>query len=127
MSLEYINTDKAPKATGHYSQAVKAGRTVYISGQIPLDPVTGIRVTGGITTQTQRVLDNIKAIAEAAGGSMDKIVKTTVYLRSIENAKYVNAVYESNFTGNMPARSTLGVLDLPRASDVEIEAVMYLD
>ena len=78
MSKEIISTDKAPKAIGPYSQAVKAGNLVFLSGQIALDPVSGIRVTGGVEVQTKRILDNLKAVAEAAGGSLDKIVKTTI-------------------------------------------------
>ncbi|MFH1074551.1 MAG: RidA family protein [Candidatus Firestonebacteria bacterium] len=127
MPKEVIHTDKAPKAIGPYSQAVKAGNLVFISGQIALDPVTGIRVTGGVEVQTKRVMDNLKAVVEAAGGSMEKIVKTTIYLKNIEDFKFVNVVYEKYFSANFPARATVGVSGLPKGVDVEIEAVMFLE
>ncbi|OGF52128.1 MAG: reactive intermediate/imine deaminase [Candidatus Firestonebacteria bacterium GWA2_43_8] len=127
MSKEIISTDKAPKAIGPYSQAVKAGNLVFLSGQIALDPVSGIRVTGGVEVQTKRILDNLKAVAEAAGGSLDKIVKTTIYLKKIEDFKFVNIVYEKYFPVNFPARATIAASDLPKGVDVEIDAIMVLE
>ena len=127
MAKELVSTDGAPKAIGPYSQAVKVGNMVFISGQIALDPVTGNRTLGGIEAQTKRVLESIKAIAEKAGGSLDKIVKTTIYLKSIEDFKFVNIVYEQYFTKEFPARATVAVSDLPRGLDVEIDAIMIID
>ncbi|OGT87964.1 MAG: hypothetical protein A2298_02925, partial [Gammaproteobacteria bacterium RIFOXYB2_FULL_38_6] len=124
---EIIAADKAPKAIGPYSQAVKVGNLVYFSGQIPLDPATGIRVAGGIEAQTRRVMDNLKAVSEAAGGSMDKIVKTTIYIKNIDDFKFVNIVYEKYFSSNFPARATVGVSSLPKDVDVEIDAIMVLE
>lgn len=127
MPKEIIFSENAPKVIGAYSQAVKAGNLVFLSGQIALDPVSGSKVMGGVETQTKRIMENLKVVAEAAGGSMDNIVKTTVYLKRIDDFKFVNVVYEKYFTGNYPARATVGVSDLPRGVDVEIDAIMFLD
>ncbi|OGF48483.1 MAG: reactive intermediate/imine deaminase [Candidatus Firestonebacteria bacterium RIFOXYC2_FULL_39_67] len=127
MSKEIISTDKAPKALGPYSQAVKVGNLVFFSGQIPLDPATGIKIAGGIEAQTKRVMDSLKSVAEAAGGSMDKIVKTTIYLKDLNDFKFVNLVYEKYFTVNYPARVTVGISDLPKGVDLEIDAIMSLE
>ena len=127
MSREIIRTDKAPKAIGPYSQAVRAGTTVYLSGQIPLDPATGELVTGDITVQTQRVFENLRAVCEAAGGSLAKLVRVGIYLTDLKNFQAVNAVMAEFCKEPYPARSTVEVSGLPRGAEVEIDAVLVLD
>jgi len=127
MSREIIRTDKAPKAIGPYSQAVRAGTTVYLSGQIPLDPATGELVTGDITVQTQRVFENLRAVCEAAGGSLAKLVRVGIYLTDLANFQAVNAVMAEFCKEPYPARSTVEVSGLPRGAEVEIDAVLVLD
>lgn len=122
-----IHTDSAPKAIGPYSQAVRAGNTVYFSGQIPLDPATGELVTGDISFQTRRVFDNLKAVCEAAGGSLSDIVRVGIYLIDLGNFASVNAVMAEYFKEPYPARSTIGVASLPRGAQVEIDAILQLD
>lgn len=118
-----ISTDKAPKAIGPYSQAVKANGFLFVSGQIPLDPKNGEVVGKKITEQTEQVLKNLVAILEAGGSSFDKVVKTTVYLTDLNDFKEMNATYAKSFTTNPPARATVEVKALPKGVKVEIDAV----
>lgn len=127
MPKQVITTPNAPKAIGPYSQAVKIDKFLFVSGQIPVDPVTGSLVLGGIEAQTRRVLDNIKAVVEAAGGKIDNIVKINVYLKKIDDFRFVNTIYEKYFTKDFPARATVAVLDLPKKVDVEMDAIAYLE
>ncbi|ABB32549.1 endoribonuclease L-PSP [Geobacter metallireducens RCH3] len=120
---EIIATDKAPKAIGPYSQAVKAGGFLFLSGQIPLDPATGEFVPGGIREQTDRVMDNIAAVLAEAGLGFDAVVKTTIFLTDLANFGVVNEVYGSRFSAEPPARSTVEVKGLPRGALVEIEVL----
>ena len=120
---EIIFTEAAPKAIGPYSQAIKAGDFIYTAGQGGMDPKTGEIVTGGIEAETRQVLTNIKNILEAAGSSMDLVVKTTVYLRNIQDFAAMNAVYATFFSVNPPARTTLQAAALPRGIAVEIDTV----
>jgi 2-iminobutanoate/2-iminopropanoate deaminase len=124
---EVISTPHAPAAIGPYSQAVKAGNLVYMSGQIPLDPQTMEIVSGGIEAQTRRVLDNLAAVAAEAGGTLDDCVKLTIYLTDLGNFAAVNAVMQAYFESPYPARATIEVSALPRGSLVEIEAIMLAD
>jgi len=118
---EIISTDKAPQAIGPYSQGVKAGGLVFFSGQIPLDPVTGMLKGESITEQTEQVMLNIAAMLTAAGLGFDDLVKTTIYLADMDDFAVVNEIYGSRFTGNPPARSTVAVRALPKGAKVEIE------
>jgi reactive intermediate/imine deaminase len=127
MSRTIIATDKAPAAIGPYSQAVRAGNTVYFSGQIPLDPATGALVEGDITTQTRRVFDNLVAVAQAAGGSLSQVVRMGIYVTDLANFAAVNAVMGEYFQQPYPARSTIEVSGLPKGAHVEVDAVMVLD
>jgi len=127
MPKEIIRTDRAPKAIGPYSQAVRAGNTVYLSGQIPLDPATGELVAGDITVQTQRVFENLRAVCEAAGGSLSKLIRVGIYLTDLKNFTAVNAVMAEFCKEPYPARSTVEVSGLPRGAEVEIDAVLVLD
>jgi 2-iminobutanoate/2-iminopropanoate deaminase len=121
---EIITTDRGPKAIGPYSQAIRANGFVFLSGQIPFDPATGELITGDVTAQTTRVLDNVKAIAEAAGSSLDKAVKATVFLKDMNDFAAMNEVYGKYFAHNPPARSTVEVARLPRDARVEIELIV---
>ncbi|MEW5296888.1 MAG: hypothetical protein WDW36_000135 [Sanguina aurantia] len=127
MSRSIIATELAPAAIGPYSQAVRAGNTVYFSGQIPLDPATGALVDGDITAQTRRVFDNLTAVAAAAGGSLAQIVRVGIYVTDLSNFAAVNAVMADYFQLPYPARSTIEVSALPKAAQVEVDAVMVLD
>jgi 2-iminobutanoate/2-iminopropanoate deaminase len=118
-----ISTNEAPAAIGPYSQAVRSGRFVFCSGQIPLDPKSGQIVTGDIATQTRRVLDNIASILRAEGMTFDNIVKTTIFLTSLDDFQTVNEIYGSYFKQDPPARSTVQVSALPRGANVEIEVI----
>jgi 2-iminobutanoate/2-iminopropanoate deaminase len=118
-----IATDKGPKAIGPYSQAVDTGSLVFVSGQIPLDPATQQAVTGDIRVQTARVLDNVKAILEAAGLTMDHVVKCGVFLTDLADFPAMNEVYASYFKQPFPARATVQVAALPKGMKVEIDAV----
>ena len=124
-----IKTDKAPKAVGPYSQAVKidARTLIYTAGQIPLDPRTNDFISGGVGTETRQVLENLKSILEAAGSGLDKVIKTTVFLSSIDDFAVMNEVYEQYFKKNPPARSTVEVSRLPKGVRLEIEAVAYVE
>lgn len=119
-----ISTDQAPAAIGTYSQAVKVGNTVYISGQIPLDPATMEVVEGGFEAQAVRVFENLKAIAEAAGGSMDDIAKLSILMADLSNFATVNEVMARYFSEPYPARAAYEVKALPKAVDIEVEAIM---
>ena len=121
-----IHTDSAPAAIGPYSQAVRMGNTVYLSGQVPLDPAKGELVQGDIAMQTRRVFDNLKAVCEAAGGSFDDIVRVGIYLIDLKDFAEVNAVMADYFQAPYPARATVAVSGLPRGAQVEIDAVMVL-
>lgn len=123
MHREVINTDKAPKAIGPYSQGIKAGDFVFVSGQIALDPEAGSVVPGDIAVQTERVLRNIGAVLDAAGSSMEDVVKTTVYLKDMADFPKFNECYARFFSGNPPARATVEVNRLPKDVMVEIDAV----
>ena len=120
-----IQTRDAPAAIGTYSQAVRAGDTVYLSGQIPLDPKT-MQIVDGFENQVRRVFDNLQAVCKAAGGDFDKVVRVTVYLTDLANFAKVNEVMATYFKEPYPARVTVGVSQLPRGSQVEIDAVMHL-
>jgi 2-iminobutanoate/2-iminopropanoate deaminase len=120
---EIIATQNAPKAIGPYSQAVKLNGFVFLSGQVPLDPRSGELVTGSIQVQTERVLENMKAVLQAAGLSFDHIVKTTVFVKDLADFPHMNEVYGKYFGTNPPARSTVEVSRLPRDARVEIEAI----
>lgn len=121
-----VSTPHAPAAIGPYSQAVRAGDMVYLSGQIPLDPATMEIVEGGIAPQTRRVISNLAAVAAEAGGTLDDCVKLTIYLSSIADFGTVNAIMQESFKPPYPARATIEVSALPRSSLVEIDAVMYV-
>lgn len=127
MTRTIIATDHAPAAIGPYSQAVRAGNTVYFSGQIPLDPATGGLVEGDIALQTRRVFDNLAAVAQAAGGTLEKIVRVGIYVTDLGHFAEVNAVMAEYFQAPYPARSTIEVSALPKGAQVEVDAVMVLD
>jgi len=126
MSRQSIHTDSAPQAIGTYSQAVRAGDTVYLSGQVPFDPATMQLVTGDMEVQARRVFENLKAVAEAAGGSLAQAVKLTIFLTDLANFAKVNEVMATYFAKPYPARSTVGVAALPRGAQIEIECVLHL-
>ena len=126
MAKQTIHSDRAPQAIGPYSQAVRAGDTVYMSGQVPFDPATMQLVTGDIETQARRVFENLKAVAEAAGGSLGQAVKLTIFLTDLANFAKVNEVMATYFAKPYPARSTIGVASLPRGAQIEIECVLHL-
>jgi reactive intermediate/imine deaminase len=126
MSRSIIATDRAPAAIGPYSQGVRAGNTVYLSGQIPLDPGSGTLVEGDIATQTRRVFDNLKAVCEAAGGSLADIVRVGIYVTDLANFATVNAVMAEYFAPPYPARSTIEVAGLPKGAEVEVDAILVL-
>ena len=121
-----IHTSNAPAAIGTYSQAVSTGNLVFLSGQIPLDPATMELVDGDVAAQTERVFDNLAAVATAAGGGLDNIVKLTVYLLDLGNFQTVNTVMEARFSKPFPARAALGVAALPKGAAVEVEAIMVI-
>lgn len=121
-----IQTKDAPAAIGTYSQAVRAGDTVYLSGQIPLDPASGQMVDGVFADRVKRVFDNLRAVCRAGGGDLDRVVRITVYLTDLANFTTVNEVMARYFKEPYPARAAVGVASLPRGADVEVDAVMYL-
>ncbi len=123
---EIVATEKAPQAIGPYSQAVKVGPLVFTAGQIGLDPATGEMVPGGVEAETRQALSNLKHVLEAAGSSLDLVVKTTVFLRDINDFAKMNAVYAEFFTQGFPARSAVQAAALPKGAAVEIEAVAYV-
>jgi 2-iminobutanoate/2-iminopropanoate deaminase len=122
-----ISTNEAPAAIGPYSQAVRSGRFLFCSGQIPLDPKSGQIVSGDIATQTRRVLDNIAAVLRAEGVTFDNVVKTTIFLTDLGDFQTVNEIYGSYFKQNPPARSTVQVSALPKGASVEIEIIAAFD
>lgn len=126
MSKTVISTDKAPAAIGTYSQAIKVGPTVYLSGQIPLDPATMQMVEGGFEAQTVRVFENLKAVAEAAGGSLQDVVKLNIFLTDLSNFAAVNEIMARYFEQPYPARAAVGIAALPRNSQVEMDGVMHI-
>jgi len=123
---QIIRTESAPKAIGPYSQAVRAGDFLFASGQIPIDPMTGEFVVGGIAEETEQVLKNIKALLESAGTDLAHVVKTTVFLADMDDFAAMNEVYGRFFMENPPARATVQAARLPRDARVEIEVVAYL-
>ncbi len=127
MQKKVISTSEAPRAIGPYSQAIRAGSFVFVSGQIPIEPTTGEMVSGDIQSQTRRVMENIKAVLEAAGGSLNSIVKTTIFLKSLEDFNSVNEIYGSFFKDAPPARATVEVSNLPKGARIEIEAVACVE
>ena len=126
MSRQSIHTERAPQAIGPYSQAVRAGDTVYLSGQVPFDPVTMQLVSGDIEVQVRRVFENLKAVAEAAGGSLAQAVKVNIFLTDLGHFAKVNEIMTLYCAKPYPARSTIGVASLPRGAQVEIECVLHL-
>jgi 2-iminobutanoate/2-iminopropanoate deaminase len=123
MNKQIIQTKNAPSAIGPYSQAVKVGNLLFVSGQIPLDPSTGNLVIGGIESETHRVMKNIEAILEAAELKFSNVVKTTIFLKSMDDFAKVNKVYASYFSGDFPARETVEVSRLPKNVTVEISVI----
>ena len=126
MSRTIIHTPDAPAAIGTYSQAVRTGNTVYVSGQIPLDPKSGQLVSGDIDVEIRRVFDNLKAIATAAGGSLDHVVKLTVFLTDLTHFPRVNEIMATYFAQPYPARAAVGVAALPKGARVEMECILSL-
>jgi reactive intermediate/imine deaminase len=126
MSKKTLHTDQAPQAIGTYSQAVNHNGLVFISGQIPLIPETMEMITGEIEGQIRRVIENLSAICKEAGGSLDDIVKLTVYLTDMANFPQVNAVMEQYFSAPFPARAAVGVSELPKGAEVEMDAILGL-
>lgn len=127
MPRKTIHSESAPAAIGPYSQAVHVGNTVYLSGQTPLDPATGKLVDGDISDQTRRVFANLSAVCEAAGGSLNDIVRMGVFVTDLGNFAAVNAVMRELFSEPYPARTTIGVRSLPVNASVEIDAIMVID
>jgi 2-iminobutanoate/2-iminopropanoate deaminase len=123
MTREIVQTDSAPKAIGPYEQAIKASGILYTAGQIPIDPKTGNFVEGGITDQTRQVLENLKAVLEAGGSSLDRVVKATVFLKNMTDFAAMNEVYGQYLGSARPARSTVAVAELPRGALIEIDFV----
>ena len=123
MTGEAVQTDKAPKAIGPYEQAIKANGFLYTAGQIPIDPKTGNIVAGGIAAQTRQVLENLKAVVEAGGSSLDRVIKATVFLKNMEDFAAMNEVYGQYLGSAKPARSTVAVTELPRGALIEIDFV----
>ncbi len=121
--MKQIKTEMAPAAIGPYSQGILSGSLLFTSGQIPLDPAAGSLVSGGIQSETKQVLENLKAVLEAGGAGLKDVVKTTVYMTDLSEFAQMNEVYGIYFSGEPPARSTVGVASLPRGARVEIEAV----
>jgi reactive intermediate/imine deaminase len=126
VAREVISTDAAPRAIGTYSQAIKVGGTVYVSGQIPLDPATGELVGGDMEAQVRRVFENLKAIATAAGGTLASVAKLNVYLTELAHFQLVNRVMAEYVPQPYPARAAVGVAALPRGAAVEIDCVLEL-
>jgi len=124
---EVVSTDKGPKAIGPYSQAIKANGFVFLSGQIPLDPATQQLISGDVATQTERVLQNIAAILSAAGSSLSRVVKTSVFLKSMNDFVAMNEAYGRHFPAEPPARSTVEVARLPKDVLVEIDVIALAD
>ena len=126
MKKKVIQTDKAPKAIGPYSQAIRTDAMIYTAGQTGLEPATGELIAGGVEEQTRQVLNNIRNVLEAAGSSLEQVVKTTVFLQDMNDFAKMNAIYAEYFGENPPARSTIAVAALPKGGLVEIEAVALI-
>ena len=126
MTIKIINTDQAPAAIGPYSQAVVAGGMLYVSGQIPLVPATGEIVAADTASQTKQVLDNLKAVVEAAESTMAHVVKVTIYLTDMKQFAVVNEIYGTYFSAPFPARACVQVSELPKGVDVEMDAIVQL-
>ena len=126
MSKMAIHSDNAPAAIGTYSQAIRSGSFVFLSGQIPLDPQTMEFVEGDFEARARQVFDNLKAVAEAAGGSLDQVVMLTLFLTDLDNFATVNSVMEDYFNQPYPARAAVGVASLPKGADVEADAILGL-
>jgi reactive intermediate/imine deaminase len=126
MTRQTIHTNRAPAAIGTYSQAVRVGDTVYLSGQIPLDPATGQLVTNDIDAEIKRVFENLRAVAEAAGGSLANVVKVTVFLTDLVHFSKVNEIMATYFSEPYPARAAVGVAQLPKGARVEVECILSL-
>ena len=126
MQKKVVQTDKAPKAIGPYSQAIRTEAMVYTAGQTGLEPATGELIAGGLEEQTRQVLNNIRNVLEAAGSSLEHVVKTTVFLQDMNDFAKMNAIYAEYFGKNPPARSTIAVAALPKGGLVEIEAVALI-
>ncbi len=126
MKKQIINSTEAPKAIGPYSQAVQAGDTVYLSGQIPLDPETMTLISDNVEEQARQVFTNLQAVVKETGGSFGDIVKLTIYLTDLQSFQVINAVMTEFFTSPFPARATIGVAALPAGAQVEVEGVMIL-
>jgi 2-iminobutanoate/2-iminopropanoate deaminase len=124
---QIVTTDQAPKAIGPYSVGVKVGNLVFTAGQLGIDPVTGAIVPGGVEAETRQALSNLQAILEAAGTSLENVVKTTVFLRDMNDFAVMNGIYAEFFSENFPARSAVQVARLPKDGAVEIEAIAWLD
>jgi 2-iminobutanoate/2-iminopropanoate deaminase len=124
---EVIYTDKAPRPIGPYVQAIRIGNLVFTAGQIPLDPETGQLVAGGIAEQTERVLENLKAVLEAAGSSLDRVVRTTCFLANLDDFAQFNQVYSRYFSANPPPRTTVQAARLPAGALVEIDCIAVTD
>ena len=122
-----VSTERAPAAVGPYSQAIRVGGFVFASGQIPLDPATGQLVSGDIRKQVRQVMENVSAVLEAAGSSLSRVVKTTVFITDMERFGEVNEAYSEFFTGAFPARSCVQVARLPKGAEVEVEAIARCD
>lgn len=123
---EIISTDKAPGAIGPYSQAVKTGNMVFVSGQIPIDPATGNFVSENVAEQTHQVFKNLQAVLEAAGSSLDKVIKTTVFLVDMNDFVVMNEIYGTYFTSDYPARATVQAARLPKDAKVEIDCIALI-
>ena len=127
MGARSISTDRAPKAIGPYSQGIVTGGFLFLSGQVPLDPSTGSLLKGTMQDEAGRVLDNLKAVLEAAGSGLDRVVRTTVFLTDLKDFEAMNGAYARAFGENRPARSTVQVSALPKGARVEIDAIATLD
>jgi reactive intermediate/imine deaminase len=127
MARQPVSTDQAPAAIGPYSQAVRSGNLVFLSGQIPLDPATGQLVEGDIGTQSRRVFDNLRAVCEAAGGDLGRVVRVGIYVVDLADFAAVNGVMAEYFDAPYPARSTIEVSGLPRGARVEVDAILAFD
>lgn len=126
MLKEIIKTNRAPEAIGPYSQAVKSDNLIFVSGQIPINPATG-KMAGDISEQTRQVLDNLKAVLLATGATPANVMKTTVFLKNLDDFNVMNEIYKEYFPGDAPARSTIEVARIPRGSSIEIEAIAIIE
>jgi len=127
MKKEIIISKKVPAAIGPYSPALKIGNLIFVSGQLPIDPVIGEIVKGGIEAQARRLLENLKAVLESYSISMENVAKTTIFLKDMNNFPRVNKIYGEYFTGQFPARSCVEVSRIPKDADIEIEAIAFCD